>query len=758
MIKPYQTGLLPLGHFDFKDDEIANIKGGEVAVFATAESTDDSVPDVFGGPPRSLLRLATSTDVGPFFFVDADINEGALSAVNLESSSMFSTAASYTGTSNVAGKLAIFAAEGFYAITTDAVDTTTINANTAPNTRLYVDSDGKLTAKESSPAVIAGFFIEHRDVTVTSGFPQRFNVAGSNRLLSTVIVYKANADGYLNLEVEAIAQAVGSQGTIGTPTDGYYTDGYVNTLTAATTIADGIDSLNEALLGVFHVAQRSGTLGIPDDGLYTDGLFPFTADTSTANAVDDINELLLAIAPAQPGDLTSQSLVLSGSTTYSAILPSGLAAAWYVGGDVAGGTITTYIVDGTYTLDSPDQSTRFNGGRIADTSLLGIITHVLNGADGSAHDAATNGVGTTGTVTVDDISTYNTIWNKINAQIDYTQVAEGRITHAMSHTLAGTSNTTELFYDDTNTAPTFSSGLSVAENVVLDGYLSGIRHYAVNASFTGDFTAASGIFEKAYHPTRVAELTGPAMSAVQVNPSSTPAVGDTFVVSGEGFSLDTASVVRETHAVTCTLRKPNGDSATSTANLSLPVNTYSTTTATTTAEYFVDESRRLTALASTAPDWTSSDALTDGYAQQKIVGSVARVQFPDSTDYSGFVGAEQLYQRHFSKTAASSGTIVFTGISYTDIDSYDSGGDLNVLLYLDTDQKWFDLGRVFGDDGLGDGSGDSQTNAIGARTSGSSGTVDFTFTTYSTGDNSNRYRIYIVFRNTNHTITQIVTS
>jgi len=754
-ISTYQSRAEPAGQFDFLDSQIEDIKGGEVVVFDTVDVTsgDLRAPDVYGDTVRVVARKALSSDIGPFFLVESHANAGGVSTISREVSSLVSTSVAHLGYDNVSGKLSLHMAEGLYAISTDVVDSATINATTPPNTRLYTNDSGLLTTTPSQTAAIIGFFVEFRDNAITNGFPQPFIVAGTNRQNSTAIIYKSNADGYLNLDISAIAEAIGGAGRIGDPTDGTYLDGYAQTLTPGTTIADAVDILNESLLGVSVVANSNEFIGNPTDGTYTDGFFPFTPGTTTANAVDDINELLLAIAPAKPGDLTGQTLALSGATIYSAILPSGLSAAWYSGGDIAGGTVASYIVDNTYLLDSPAQASSFNGGVLSDPSQLGTVTHVLDGADSSAHDATT-GTGTTGSVTVDDISVYNTIWNKINAEIAVTQAAEGRQTHAMRHTLAGTSNTSEFFLDDINTTPSFDVALSVSENIIVDGYLSGIIHYASGSTFLADFTLGSGIFQKAYHPTAVAQLSGPAMSTSALNPGSVPAVADTFSVTSSPITLSVANVARETHTVTATGQKPDGTSQASTAPLTRPVNTYGTAS-TSTTESFVDEAQRLVLGTTTA--WTSSAVLIDGNAQVYISGSNGALSFARPADYS-FSG-DQVFERFFTKASASNGTLTFAGISASDIDALGIG-NTNIFIELEAGSpRFFDLGRAVGDNSNGTGTGDSVANSMGGRVSVSGNDLNFSLLTNSTGgSNNNRYRVRIVFRDTTDTINSIVSS
>lgn len=709
-IEVYQTNIVPVGHFDIKDSDLQNIVGGEVLVLdQTVDPLDAAAPDVYQNGSRAQLRLATRFDTGPFFFAKTDRGQNQYSTPAFETSSLFSRNSGYARTIDASSKVSFFLDEGFYAISRDAFDDGYISTSTPSNAKLYVNSQGLLTTNPSFSRAIVGYFVEYRsDSVVNNNLNRPFKTAGSFKETDTIIVYKTNADGYI------------------APED------------------------------ILSLVSDQAIIGEPDDGYYTDGFFPFTSETRIANAVDDINELLFAIAPAAPGDLTSQDLDLSGTTTYSAILPSGLSAAWYSGGDSAGDTISNYIVDNTYLLSSPDTATRFNGGRLADTSELGTLTHVVNGADGYQRDIAANGVGTTGTITITDISAYNTIWNKINAQVSVTQSAEGRETHALRHTLAGTSNTIELFYDPVNTAPAFDSGPTASEDTPVDGYLSGIIHYSSGSTFDVSYTAASGIFNRAYDATQVSRIEVPGASNTTVNPSSVPAFGDTFIVTDENISLNSANVVSESPSFTVRLFKPNGDTASATASLSRPINTYGTAS-TSTTELFVDETQRLSGIGSTSPDWTSSNALTDGEAQVYITGSSGVVGFPRTSDYPGFVASEQVYQRHFTKAAASSANLVFTGISVGDIDPYGTG-DLNVVLRLDDDDLYFDAGLAFGASN-GDGSGDSFANSIGCQVGSSSGSsLDITFGVESTANNSGRYRVILIFRNNNHTVEQIVTS
>jgi hypothetical protein len=132
-----------------------------------------------------------------------------------------------------------------------------------------------------------------------------------------------------------------------------------------------------------------------------------------------------------------------------------------------------------------------------------------------------------------------------------------------------------------------------------------------------------------------------------------------------------------------------------------------------------------------------------------------------ANDYSSDTYFE--YQRWFSKAGATkSGTLTFSGISVGDLYAYGTSGTgstgLNLLIYLETDDVWFDLGTPVG---LG-GTGIDKANAIGAKdlTNTSGSNIAWSLgSTYSTALNNNRYRLSIIINeNSTKTITQITSS
>lgn len=282
-IETYQPGIIPIGHFDVKDGDLQNILGGEVLVLDNALSTDRTVADVYKNGARTQLRLATGNDIGPFFLANSDKDTSQYTTPGFEKTSLFSSNRSFAKTIDSSSKISIFADEGFYAVSIDVVDGYNITSATLPNTRLYINEFGYLTTVPSNTKATIGFFVEYRqDAVVNNNLLRPFKTAGSFRDTDTIIFYKTNADGYVDLSI--MAAAIGEFGKIGLPTDGYYSDGYLS-LTTESTIADSFDSINEALLDVYdnNLPDRANVQNISMDYLISslDGVIFANATSGT---------------------------------------------------------------------------------------------------------------------------------------------------------------------------------------------------------------------------------------------------------------------------------------------------------------------------------------------------------------------------------------------------------------------------------------------------------------------------------------------
>ena len=492
-------------------------------------------------------------------------------------------------------------------------------------------------------------------------------------------------------------------------------------------------------------------LGIPTSGSFS-GIFPFTQTTFVTDAIEDINSLLSAISPAAPGILTG-NLALSGITKYSAILPTGLNSSWYQNGMVAGNTITDYITDNTYTMASPNQSTSFAVGSTFGGNT-GAIWHTINGVDTYFRNI-TSGVGTTNTIQITSIATYNTIWNKGNAQLNYTQVSEGFTQHLMKYIANGVTqqtNNINFWYDDVNSTPTFPSGLIVVapHTTSSNRYLSGIRYFYLGDTF--DFTASiANIANKSIRPVNPISYSMTGLTSVNLAiDGSSFAYNATYSLSQINIALNASNASTIDSRAVVIATKPSGINATSTsASQNMLVNTYSTTNSTNGNITMYDENYRfpLTTNFNVVPgsltgNWNSITALSNGNGQlwngQWFYPSLNYTSnyLPTQTvNYSTFSGDQVIVWGVNIGVAHSSMQIVFTGILYTDI-SADGTGNLNVDIILPSATSWLDAGKPFGSGNgcqIGASSGSTLNLSFGTYSSSSSNGIVFIKVTLKNG-------------------------
>jgi hypothetical protein len=379
------------------------------------------------------------------------------------------------------------------------------------------------------------------------------------------------------------------------------------------------------------------------------------------------------------------------------------------------------------------------------------------------------------------LGTTNTIWNKANAQIyAYTQSGEGYAGNTLKWSPSSIGSTSESnkyevwkdTYSASNANPSFASGPTNTLISASYKWLSGISYYTTGTNWHIEFVAASGIFNRCYNATRVANVSATGLNTISLTgeESGTPVYSATYDRSSSNYvnvTLNASSQSSFNKYLTVGLYKVIGSTSSNTS-ISRYINTYGNIS-TSTVEYFQDEAFRLvndTSGSGTA--FTSSNNLANNNAQVRSGSLRVPLQSDYNTewggsaiDYSGDNTFE--YQRYFIKSGTTkSGILAFTGITATDIYAYGSAGagstGLNLLIYLETDAVWFDMGIPVG---LG-GDGSTKSLAIGAKdianTSGSN--LGWSLgSSYSTALNNNRYRLSIIInKNSTKTITQITSS
>ena len=517
----------------------------------------------------------------------------------------------------------------------------------------------------------------------------------------------------------------------------------------------------------------SSTIGTPTDGSYTDGFFTsWTNSTTVANAVDDINELLALIAPARPNYLTGTTLTASSVPTYYTVrISAGLGTEWYQAGYGTGSSITRYYLSGSHTLNTPSTTTTFSAGSLTTSTYGTIFFKTINknfptGAGyGTIDLTSTYAVNTTNNnLKLTALDVYNNIWTKANAQIlTYTQPNAGYEGMLIAHTENNQfTNTYEVWKDPwsaSNPNPTFSQSATAATYSQTTKWLSGIEYYTTGTGFSVYFKGAAGIYSSCYNTTQVYGISATGL-VTATGTATNPLYSDELDKSGANHvrvTLNSSSASSFNKYLTVTIYKAHNTTATSNATIAKAINTY-TTVSTTTYEGFQDEAQRL--VIGTGIAFTSTLDLANGNLQARS----GTLTYPNASDYDTQYGGtrtytgDQEYQRYFYKTSASTGTLTFTGFTASNIAAYGTGS-VNVLLQLEGDNKYFDLGVL---QGSNSNDGSSRAAAISAKTSASSGALNWSLGVYTTGvsgaGNSGRYRAIIIFRNNTYTTTSITSS
>jgi hypothetical protein len=319
-----------------------------------------------------------------------------------------------------------------------------------------------------------------------------------------------------------------------------------------------------------------------------------------------------------------------------------------------------------------------------------------------------------------------------------------------------------MWYDpwSSGKSPSFSQSATASTYSQSLKYLSGIGYYTTGTGFSVYFKGAAGIYSSCYNVTQTYNITSAGMATSSGLPTSPPLYTDELDKSGANHVrvlLNAANATSFNKYLTVTLYKAHNSTAAENATILRAINTY-TTTSTDTFEGFQDEARRL--VIDTGIGFTSNIDMANGNLQVRS----GTLIYPQTAEYDAEYGGShtfsgnQEFQRYFYKTSASTGTLTFGGFTASNIAPFGTGS-VNVLLYLEGDAKYFDLGTLQGSN-ANDGS--TRSLAISAKTSASSGALNWSLGVFTTGvsgaGNSARYRAIIIFRNNTYTMTSITSS
>ena len=241
--------------------------------------------------------------------------------------------------------------------------------------------------------------------------------------------------------------------------------------------------------------SAAGIIGTPSDGTYTDGFFDtWTGSTTIANAVDDINEVLKKLAPSKPPELNTKTILLNSSYASATL------------NKASDGTSVSYLLVSdlnTTDVQLSDMTITSTGGgfnKVVGYNLTGFID---NASVGSI--LYSNGNITTGTTNASKLTAIEyDYWGGVAGKSDFWPAIVSRINDVFSGLSYGvhtakiswsgsteleTTNLLTIYYDN----PVTPSGntLNLSAQTYVTRWISGVPTFstndllAVNYGFTG---------------------------------------------------------------------------------------------------------------------------------------------------------------------------------------------------------------------------------------------------------------------------------
>ena len=508
-------------------------------------------------------------------------------------------------------------------------------------------------------------------------------------------------------------------------------------------------------------------IGDPTDGTYSDGFFDtFTTSTKLADALDEISEAFLDLAPAKAPVLTNTNMSRTNPAVFTGYLAGGLNAQWYATASAYSQYITL-----TAATNIDLRATGSRAGKASDisASLIGGVTS--SRAYGTAafvtvdSRSLSSGLGSSNTIDIDFLGTFNTFWAIFSASIDDTITQTGSVQYKISaDNGAGTTNPFQLFYvGGAGDFPNQSiSGVTCVTSSTTFNYLSGITMLR-GATFTVGFTG-SDLFNPVYNLNQVS-LTSSFFTTLTTG-SNTPLWNDTLRLTSTRTLAATTHSGQATGTGNITVSKPNKSNVATSYTLSNSyINSYtaaqSTNNNNTQNDIFVDEAQRYTNLQTAG--FASGSTLTDGNLQVQN----ARLIVGRWGDYGAFVsGSTSLstsYANYFRDSIPGSTNRIAGTFSIlrnasafaasTPISAWGSGGRLEAVLVLKADITGAETANFYYD--LGRAVGSNTGNIIGIRnTITTNNTTTYTVTwALPAGVNTgaNGCVIWIRYRNTPNT-------
>jgi hypothetical protein len=540
-------------------------------------------------------------------------------------------------------------------------------------------------------------------------------------------------------------------------------------------------------------------IGTPTDTDWTDGTLTWSASTTVADALDDINETLYYLAPADAialsGNLNGYvSFGGAAITKYTGRLSDGNIN--YKGADPAGDEVSYIIKSAPFTMTTPSGN-MFNKADEGDTCYYHAVgaaayaaaerrishTAAFNEANrGGSQSASTVAGFVTTELTINYVAWYNSFpkWQVGSAYVTITSglISRGYNRYAITREcgfVTQTSNDFEIFYDSAASTPNVGT-CNITENVAVLKRISGVRYYYRGSTWLVDLDSANQCFDNVYRSTYIFKYSSSSSvlgseayidhgDAKVTGASTPPACGESLHISGYQTTTPNTNARSTNARATLTAYNVYGSTNADTSPSSNRLVDAYTQTSGNLVEYFDDEIYRMSADCDFDDEtltivnvWTGSKTLVDGDAQlyngsliyPSVNFNAGYLPTGQSADYSAFANNQIYYRAIYDSTATphSNGSLELGNLVNADVDAA-GAGDVNIEIKLPSETGWLDLGTAYNAGTFTGADGD------GCRTSQSGDDWGWTSGTFSTANSGDRIYIRVTIINSAKSITQI---
>ena len=257
-------------------------------------------------------------------------------------------------------------------------------------------------------------------------------------------------------------------------------------------------------------------LGESSRGTYDGGLLTLTTETQINDAIDQLNQIMVKLAPPTPQPLSTQTLSLVGK--YSATIATS--------SPIKPGEVHTDVID----QQSPTTSTVSGSTGGFYDGANGVLSFWVNGtqqasiplSSGSNKGPAVDGL----TILTDEdpyagVQGQQNFWEQLEAKgqsIADLAVGEEH-TYEMRHSLTGNTPLYTFFVDNPSSPTVSGESVDTTAAAAAKGYVSGVPTYTTSTPVEVSFTI-SGAVSKAHSTNKVGDITNTNVSTSNIAPDS----------------------------------------------------------------------------------------------------------------------------------------------------------------------------------------------------------------------------------------------